>query len=100
MPKSSNSRQFFSRCDRTIQLLDEIVMKNFNEWSVNMDAQFVKKLEQCLFLRLKDVPAKLDINFDTWGFTNMTSEPPCTLCLVCADELDAFAFQRAVGPVL
>uniref|UniRef100_A0A667XC84 Dynein axonemal heavy chain 2 n=1 Tax=Myripristis murdjan TaxID=586833 RepID=A0A667XC84_9TELE len=47
-----------------VQILDELVRKNFSEWSQNLDRQSLKRLEQPLIVRCKMNTNKLDINFD------------------------------------
>lgn len=47
-----------------VQILDELVRKNFSEWSQNLDRQSLKRLEQPLIVRCKMNTSKLDINFD------------------------------------
>ncbi|MEQ2214308.1 hypothetical protein XENOCAPTIV_000742 [Xenoophorus captivus] len=46
------------------QLLDEIVRKNFFDWTQNLDGQYLKKLQQPLLVRCKNAPFRVDINFD------------------------------------
>ncbi|XP_070785989.1 dynein axonemal heavy chain 2 [Enoplosus armatus] len=64
MPESYSRKQVVFTYGQTIQVLDEMVRKNFSEWSQNLDGQYLKRLEQPLMARCKDKTAKLDINFD------------------------------------
>ncbi|XP_075307002.1 dynein axonemal heavy chain 2 [Odontesthes bonariensis] len=66
MPNSPTRKHVVSASVQTVQILDEIVRTNFNEWSQKLDRQLLKKLEQPLLVRCKDTPAKLDINFDKY----------------------------------
>ena len=66
MPNSHSRKHVVSTSVQTVQILDEIIRKNFNEWSQKLDGQLLKKLEQPLLVRCKDTPAKLDVNFDKW----------------------------------
>ncbi|CAN9505279.1 unnamed protein product [Ophioblennius macclurei] len=52
------------RPDQTIQILEEMVLKNFREWSQKLDIHYIKRLEQPLLVRTRDENAKLNINFD------------------------------------
>ncbi|KAM7377518.1 hypothetical protein PAMA_014021 [Pampus argenteus] len=73
MPESESRKQMFYTCGHMVQVLDEIVRKNFSEWSQTLDGQYLKKLEQPLLVRSKDKTAKLDINFDS-NLLNLYSE--------------------------
>ncbi|KAM9836557.1 LOW QUALITY PROTEIN: dynein axonemal heavy chain 2 [Aulostomus maculatus] len=73
MPDSNSRKQVFLAYEKTVQVLNEIVRKNFSEWSQNLDGQYIKKLEQPLLLRCQDKTARLDINFDN-NLLNMFSE--------------------------
>ncbi|XP_045920170.1 dynein axonemal heavy chain 2 isoform X2 [Micropterus dolomieu] len=64
MSESYSYKQIVYTNGQMIQVLDELVRKNFSEWSQNLDGQFLKRLEQPLMVRCKDKTAKLDINFD------------------------------------
>lgn len=66
MPESYSRKQVVMSYGQTVQVLDEMVRKNFSEWSQNLDGQYLKRLEQPLLVRCKDKTAKLDINFDKW----------------------------------
>ncbi|KAM7366101.1 hypothetical protein PAMP_015569 [Pampus punctatissimus] len=73
MPESESRKQVFYTYGHMVQVLDEIVRKNFSEWSQTLDGQYLKKLEQPLMVRSKDKTAKLDINFDS-NLLNLYSE--------------------------
>lgn len=64
MPESYNHKQVVYTYGQMVQVLDEMVRKNFSEWSQNLDGQYLKRLEQPLIVRCKDKTSKLDINFD------------------------------------
>lgn len=49
---------------QTMHLLDETERSSYSEWSQNLDAQYLQRLEQPLMMRCRDNQAKLDINFD------------------------------------
>lgn len=49
---------------QTMHLLDETERSSYSEWSQNLDAQYLQRLEQPLIMRCRDNQAKLDINFD------------------------------------
>lgn len=66
MPESYSRKQLVITFGQMIQVLDEMVRKNFSEWIQNLDGQYLKRLEQPLMVRCKDKTAKLDINFDKW----------------------------------
>lgn len=61
---SQTCKELLTTCGQTMQILDEIVRKNFSEWTQKLDVQYLKRLEQPLMVRCKD--KKLDINFDKW----------------------------------
>lgn len=63
-----------------MQILDEIVRKNFSEWTQKLDVQYLKRLEQPLMVRCKD--KKLDINFDKW-----VQSLHAKLCVINLDAL-------------
>ncbi|KAF1380471.1 hypothetical protein PFLUV_G00164080 [Perca fluviatilis] len=73
MPESYSRKQVVITFGQMIQVLDEMVRKNFNEWIQNLDGQYLKRLEQPLLVRCKDKTAKLDINFDN-NLLNLFSE--------------------------
>ncbi|XP_044040597.1 dynein axonemal heavy chain 2-like isoform X2 [Siniperca chuatsi] len=73
MPESYSRKQLVFTDGQMIQVLDEMVRKNFSEWSQNLDGQYLKRLEQPLMVRCKDKTAKLDINFDN-NLLNLFSE--------------------------
>lgn len=52
---------------QTMHLLDETERSSYSEWSQNLDAQYLQRLEQPLIMRCRDNQAKLDINFDRLG---------------------------------
>ncbi|MEQ2167671.1 hypothetical protein GOODEAATRI_006510 [Goodea atripinnis] len=64
MPESPSRRDIFFTFGQTVQLLDEIVRKNFFDWTQNLDGQYLKKLQQPLLVRCKNAPFRVDINFD------------------------------------
>lgn len=66
MPDSYNRKQLVFTHGQMVQVLDEMVRKNFSEWSQNLDGRYLKRLEQPLMVRCKDKTTKLDINFDKW----------------------------------
>ncbi|XP_070711337.1 dynein axonemal heavy chain 2 [Pempheris klunzingeri] len=73
MPESYGHKQVVFTFGQIIQVLDEMVRRIFNEWSQNLDGQYLKKLEQPLLMRCKDKTAKLDVNFDN-NLLNLFSE--------------------------
>eukprot|EP00064_Thunnus_orientalis_P006207 superscaffoldBa00000637_g6223 len=73
MQESYSRKQVFHTYAQTVQVLDEMVRKNFSEWSQSLDGQYLKSLEQSLLVRSKDKTAKLDINFDS-NLLNLFSE--------------------------
>ncbi|XP_040887758.1 dynein heavy chain 2, axonemal [Toxotes jaculatrix] len=73
MAESHSLKQVLSTYGQMVQVLDELVRKNFSEWNQNLDGQYLKRLEQPLMVRCKDSPAKLDINFDK-NLLNLLSE--------------------------
>ncbi|KAM9335593.1 LOW QUALITY PROTEIN: dynein axonemal heavy chain 2 [Symphorus nematophorus] len=73
MPESYSRKQVFFSYTQTVQVLDEMVRKNFSEWSQNLDGQYLKRLEQPLMVRYKDNTALLEINFDN-NLLNLFSE--------------------------
>ncbi len=66
MPDSYSRKQVVFTHGQMVQVLDEMVRKNFSEWSQNLDGRYLKRLEQPLMVRCKDKTAKLDVNFDAW----------------------------------
>ncbi|XP_047429543.1 dynein axonemal heavy chain 2 [Mugil cephalus] len=64
MPDSYTRKQAICINAQTVQILDDVVRKNFSEWSQKLDRQYFNKLEQSLMVRCKDRTAKLEINFD------------------------------------
>lgn len=66
MPETYSRKQLFHTHTQIVQVLDELVRKNFSEWSQSLDGEYLKRLEQPLLVRSKDKTAKLDINFDRW----------------------------------
>lgn len=64
MPESHSRKQIIFTYVQTNQILDEIVRKNFFEWTQNLDGQYLKKLQQTLLVRIKGTPSRLEINFD------------------------------------
>ncbi|CAI5672498.1 unnamed protein product [Oreochromis niloticus] len=71
---SQTCKELLTTCGQTMQILDEIVRKNFSEWTQKLDVQYLKRLEQPLMVRCKD--KKLDINFDN-NLLNLFSEIQC-----------------------
>ncbi|XP_062301425.1 dynein axonemal heavy chain 2 [Scomber scombrus] len=65
MPETYSRKQVFYAYTQIIQVLDEMVRKNFSEWSQSLDGHYLKRLEQPLLVRSKDKTAKLNINFDS-----------------------------------
>ncbi|KAM8871594.1 dynein axonemal heavy chain 2 isoform 7-T7 [Synchiropus picturatus] len=65
LPESFSQKQVFTTYSQMVHLLDELVRKEFSEWSQNLDRLHVKKLEQPLMLRSKDKVPRLDITFDS-----------------------------------
>lgn len=66
MPETYSRKQVFYAYTQIVQVLDEMVRKNFSEWSQSLDGHYLKRLEQPLLVRSKDKSARLDINFDRW----------------------------------
>ncbi|KAK5609612.1 Dynein heavy chain 2, axonemal [Crenichthys baileyi] len=64
MPESPSRRHIFFTYGQMVQVLDEIVRKNFFDWTQNLDGQYLKKLQQPLLVRCKNAPSRVDINFD------------------------------------
>ena len=79
MPESYTRKQVFSSYTQTVQGLDEMVRKNFSEWSQNLDGQYLKRLEQPLMVRCKGNTALLEINFDKWVTQTHKSHKAFTL---------------------
>ncbi|XP_062240587.1 dynein axonemal heavy chain 2 [Platichthys flesus] len=73
IPESYSRKQLILSYGQMVQVLDEMVKKNFSEWNQNLDGEYRKRLEQPLLLRCKHNHAKLDINFDT-NLLNLFSE--------------------------
>ncbi|XP_071375886.1 dynein axonemal heavy chain 2, partial [Centroberyx affinis] len=73
MTQTDTSKNVLSDYSQTIQILDELVRKHFNEWSHGLDRESLKRLEQPLMVRCKENTAKLDINFDK-NLLNLFSE--------------------------
>uniref|UniRef100_A0A4W6ECP9 Dynein axonemal heavy chain 2 n=1 Tax=Lates calcarifer TaxID=8187 RepID=A0A4W6ECP9_LATCA len=73
MPESYSRKQVIYTYSQTVQVLDEMVRKNFSEWNQNLDGQYLKRLEQPLMVRCKDNSAQLDVNFDN-NLLNLFSE--------------------------
>ncbi|XP_060896803.1 dynein axonemal heavy chain 2-like [Labrus mixtus] len=73
MHESYSRKQVIFSNGQMVQVLDELVRKNFSMWSQKLDGQYIKRLEQPLMVRCKDKTAKLDINFDN-NLLNMFSE--------------------------
>ncbi|XP_029311197.1 LOW QUALITY PROTEIN: dynein heavy chain 2, axonemal [Cottoperca gobio] len=73
MHDSYSHKQVLFNNGQMVQVLDEMVRKDFSGWSQNLDGQYLKRLEQPLMLRCKDKNAKLDINFDN-NLLNLFSE--------------------------
>ncbi|KAM9820319.1 LOW QUALITY PROTEIN: dynein axonemal heavy chain 2 [Neosynchiropus ocellatus] len=65
LPESFSQKQVFATYSQMVHRLDELVRKEFSEWSQNLDRLYVKKLEQPLMLRCKDKVPRLDITFDS-----------------------------------
>ncbi|KAM9855172.1 dynein axonemal heavy chain 2-like [Aulostomus maculatus] len=63
-PKSNSCKQVFHDCKKMVQVLDEMVLKTYNEWVQSLDGLYINKLEQPLLVHHKDNPAMLDVNFD------------------------------------
>lgn len=72
MPDSYSRKQVVFTQGQMVQVLDEMVRRDFSVWSQNLDGRYLKRLEQPLMMRCKDKTAKLDINFDKLGYTNTT----------------------------
>lgn len=66
MPETSTRKLLIINHEQTIELLEEMERKCFNEWSQSLDGQYNIRLEQPLLKRYKSNLAKLDINFDEW----------------------------------
>lgn len=66
LPESYSRKQLVFTHGQIVQVLDEMMRKNFSEWSQNLDGQYLKRLEQPLMVRCKDKTGKLDVNFDRW----------------------------------
>ncbi|XP_070849918.1 dynein axonemal heavy chain 2 [Chaetodon trifascialis] len=73
IPESYSHKQVVFTCGQVVHILDEMMRKNFSEWSQNLDGQYLKSLEQPLMVRCKDKTAMLDINFDN-NLLNLFSE--------------------------
>ncbi|XP_074478915.1 dynein axonemal heavy chain 2 [Sebastes fasciatus] len=73
MHDPSSSKQVALTNEQTAHIMDEVVRKNFSEWSQNLDGEYIKRLEQPLMVRCKDKTGKLDINFDN-NLLNLFSE--------------------------
>ncbi|XP_030578556.1 dynein heavy chain 2, axonemal [Archocentrus centrarchus] len=71
MSNSQTCKDVVLTYGQTIQILDEMVKKNYSEWSQKLDGQYLKRLEQPLMVRCKD--KKLDINFNN-NLLNVFSE--------------------------
>lgn len=85
MPESYSRKQVIYTYSQTVQVLDEMVRKNFSEWNQNLDGQYLKRLEQPLMVRCKDNSAQLDVNFDKWVTQSQRTHKrhkAFTLCLV------------------
>lgn len=64
--ESYSSKQVLLTYGQMVHVMDEIVLKNFSEWTHNLDGQYLKRLQNPLLVRCKENPAKLDVNFDMW----------------------------------
>ncbi|XP_054907024.1 dynein axonemal heavy chain 2 isoform X1 [Poeciliopsis prolifica] len=64
MPESPSRKEIIFNFAQMNHMLDEVVRKNFFEWTQNLDGQYLKKLQQTLLVRLKGTPSRLEINFD------------------------------------
>ncbi|XP_047186413.1 dynein axonemal heavy chain 2 isoform X2 [Scophthalmus maximus] len=71
--ESYSSKQVLLTYGQMVHVMDEIVLKNFSEWTHNLDGQYLKRLQNPLLVRCKENPAKLDVNFDI-GLLNLFSE--------------------------
>ncbi|XP_042367999.1 dynein axonemal heavy chain 2 [Plectropomus leopardus] len=73
MPETYSCKQLVFDHGQTVQALDEMVRRNFSEWSQSLEGQYLKRLEQPLMVRCKDKSNKLDVNFDK-NLLNLFSE--------------------------
>ncbi|KAF7654720.1 hypothetical protein LDENG_00065830, partial [Lucifuga dentata] len=64
LPETDSRKQVFLEVHQTLHFLDELVRRNFSQWSQCLNPEVFKLLEQPLMVRCKDTPTKLDINFD------------------------------------
>ncbi|XP_048885226.1 dynein axonemal heavy chain 2 [Brienomyrus brachyistius] len=64
MPQTDSRKKVNLEYAQLVQTLDEMVRKIFSEWSQSLNRKNLKRLDQPLMVRCKEMAGMMDINFD------------------------------------
>ncbi|XP_078020536.1 dynein axonemal heavy chain 2 [Epinephelus lanceolatus] len=109
MSESYSRKQVFLTYDQTVQALDEMVRRNYSEWTQSLEGQYHKRLEQPLMVRCKDKTGKLYINFDNnllnlfseiYYWDQLKFEIPQSVCDIYQDREDLRVLRERVRQLI